>query len=100
MIRTLLLAVALLGGVTGCAVMRDQSTAGEYVDDSTITTQIKARFAKDPEVSALSIEVHTLRGEVQLSGFAKNDDEKARAGQIAREVRGVQDVDNDIIVRS
>ena len=56
----------------GCAVTRDQSTVGQYVDDSAITTQVKARFAENTTVSAMAIKVHTLNGTVQLSGFAKS----------------------------
>jgi len=99
--KELLLILGLaLGTATGCAVFEGQSTAGEYVDDKSISTQVKAMFAKDPTVSAMKIEVESLRGEVQLSGFAKSDTEKERAEEIARSVRGVRDVQNDIIVRS
>ncbi len=91
------LAFAALGG---CAVSRDQSTAGEYVDDAAITTQVKARFVESKMVDAASITVETLRGTVQLSGFAKSAEEKAAAGSIARQVKDVKSVKNDIIVRS
>ena len=83
----------------GCAVTRDQSTVGEYVDDATITTRVKARMADDPTVAATSISVETLQGTVQLSGFAKSNAEKSRAGEIARETKGVRRVENDIVVR-
>jgi osmotically-inducible protein OsmY len=85
---------------TGCAVMRDQQTVGSYVDDSTVTAQVKAKFAEDPVVSAMAISVETLRGVVQLSGFAKSTEEKAQAEQLARRVNGVVAVRNDVIVRS
>lgn len=91
-------AVALLTA-TGCAVVRDQSTVGQYVDDATITTQVKARFANDPVVSALAIGVETLNGTVQLSGFAKTAAERAKAEAIARDVSHVKAVKNDIVVR-
>ncbi len=84
---------------TGCSVMRDQQTVGSYVDDSTITTRVKAKFAEDPTVSAMAIGVETLRGTVQLSGFAKTSDERAMAERLARSVPGVQAVKNDIAVR-
>lgn len=83
----------------GCAVTRDQSTVGQYVDDAAITTQVKARFAESPVVSAMAIKVHTLNGTVQLSGFAKNGEEKNTAESIARKVDGVKSVKNDILVR-
>jgi hyperosmotically inducible periplasmic protein len=84
---------------TGCAVVRDQQSVGSYVDDATITTQVKARFAKDPQVSAMSIQVETLKGTVQLSGFAKNSTERAAAETLAKGVSGVTRVINDIAVR-
>jgi osmotically-inducible protein OsmY len=84
----------------GCSVMRDQQSVGSYVDDSTITTRVKAKFAEDPTVSVMAISVETLRGTVQLSGFAKTSDERAMAERLARGVSGVQAVKNDIVVRS
>lgn len=91
-------AVALLA-MTGCAVQRKQESVGAYVDDTTITTQVKAKFAADQTVSAMAISVETLKGTVQLSGFAKSLDEKLAAERIARSVSGVADVKNDIVVR-
>lgn len=91
--------LALLG-TTGCAVMRDQQTVGSYVDDATLTTRVKAKFADDPTVSALAISVETLKGEVQLSGFAKTNEERTMAEQLARNTSGVVGVKNNIVVRS
>ncbi|MFW2354389.1 BON domain-containing protein [Hydrogenophaga sp.] len=85
--------------LTGCAVARDQQTVGSYIDDATITTRVKARMAEDKSVSATSISVETLKGTVQLSGFAKSTDERATAERIARSTPGVQAVRNDILVR-
>jgi hyperosmotically inducible periplasmic protein len=99
---TLATAIAIAIGsltLTGCAVTRDQQTVGSYIDDSTITTQVKARFADDPTVSAMAIKVETLKGVVQLAGFAKSGQERERAEDIAQRVKGVSSVVNDIIVR-
>jgi osmotically-inducible protein OsmY len=85
--------------VVGCAVTREQSTVGEYVDDATITTQVKAKFANDPTVSAMSISVETLRGTVQLSGFAKSAAERSQAEALASRVKGVKAIKNDIVIR-
>jgi hyperosmotically inducible protein len=84
---------------SGCSVMRDQQSVGSYVDDTTITTQVKAKFAENTTVSAMAIGVETLRGVVQLSGFAKTADERAMAERIARSVNGVKSVKNDIAIR-
>lgn len=101
-IRTALaisLSAAALLALPGCAVMRGQETAGAYVDDATITTQIKSRFIENKQVDAASIKVETLNGTVMLSGFAKNATEKSTAERIARDVNGVKSVRNEIAVR-
>jgi osmotically-inducible protein OsmY len=92
------IAVALLTA-TGCAVTRGQESVGAYVDDATITTQVKARFVESKAVAASSIRVETLNGTVMLSGFAKNATERDEAGRIARNVNGVRSVKNEIAVR-
>jgi hyperosmotically inducible protein len=97
---SLALAGALSMSLPGCAVTSGQSTAGEYVDDAAITTQVKAKFAEDAQVSAMRIKVETLNGEVALSGFATSQTEKDRAAQIARGVSHVKAVRNDIVVRA
>jgi osmotically-inducible protein OsmY len=97
------IAFAALAGITiigsGCSVGRGQQTAGSYVDDATITTSVKAKFAEDKTVSATSISVETLNGTVQLSGFAKSTAEKMQAENIARGANHVKSVRNDIVVR-
>ncbi len=101
-IRTLMaatVAAAALLTATGCAVTRGQETVGAYVDDTGITTRVKARFIEDKQVDASSIRVETLNGTVMLSGFAKNDNEKFIAGNLARTVSGVKTVKNEISVR-
>lgn len=91
-------AVALLT-TSGCAVTRGQESVGAYIDDATITTQVKSRFVDSKEVDAASISVETLNGTVMLSGFAKNSAEKTTAESIARRVNGVKAVKNEIAVR-
>lgn len=85
--------------VTGCAVVRKQETVGAYVDDAAITTSVKARFVDDKTVDAGAISVQTLKGTVLLSGFAKSSAEKSQAESIARNVKGVNAVRNDLVVR-
>jgi osmotically-inducible protein OsmY len=84
---------------SGCAVTRGQESVGAYIDDTGITTLVKARFFEDKDVAGSSISVETLNGVVQLSGFAKNGLEKNRAENIARNVKGVTAVKNEILVR-
>jgi len=96
---TAIFAAAALITASGCAVTRDQSTVGEYVDDVAITTSVKARFVENKNVDAASIKVETLNGTVMLSGFAKNATERATAANIAMNVKGVKQVKNEIAVR-
>jgi hyperosmotically inducible periplasmic protein len=94
------LAVAALFTLPGCAVTRDQETVGAYVDDTAITTAVKAKFVADKTVDASAISVETLNGTVMLSGFAKSEAEKAAAEAITRDVKGVKNIKNAIAVRS
>jgi osmotically-inducible protein OsmY len=83
----------------GCAVTRGQESVGAYVDDATITTQVKSRFVENKQVDAAAISVETMKGTVMLSGFAKNATEKVTAETIARGVKGVVSVKNEIAIR-
>jgi hypothetical protein len=93
-----LAAVALLTAA-GCAVTRGQESVGAYVDDTAITTAVKAHFLENKQVDGTSIRVETLNGTVMLSGFAKNSTEKSTAESIARNTNGVKTVKNEIAVR-
>lgn len=95
----LALAATTLIVLPGCAVTRDQSTVGEYVDDAGITAKVKAKFVENKQVDAVAIHVETLNGVVQLSGFAKNATEKTTAEALAREVKGVKSVKNEIALK-
>ncbi|QCB47882.1 BON domain-containing protein [Hydrogenophaga sp. PAMC20947] len=90
--------VALLS-TAGCAVTRDQESVGAYIDDTAITTAVKARFVKDKEVDASAISVETLKGTVMLSGFAKSAREQALATELTWKVKGVQAVKNETAIR-
>ena len=93
-------AVAAITVMPGCAITRGQSTVGEYIDDAAVTTAVKAKFVEAKSVDATSIHVETLEGTVMLSGFAKNATEKTMAENIARGVKGVKAVQNQIVVRA
>lgn len=85
--------------VTGCAVSRGQESMGAYIDDTGITTLVKSRLLEDKDVAGTSISVETLNGTVMLSGFAKSSLERNKAESIARGVRGVKSVKNEIAIR-
>lgn len=102
--HTRALALAFFTGIaaiatSGCAVMRGQTDVGTYVDDRAITTAVKAKLIEDKTTGGLSINVDTLNGTVALSGFAKSQLEKERAGQIAATTQGVREVRNNLVVR-
>jgi hyperosmotically inducible protein len=94
-----LLAIALL--TAGCTEKtRTTESTGEYLDDTAVTTKVKAALAKDPGLKTLvDTSVRTDRGVVTLSGAVDNADAKVRASQIASTVPGVQAVKNDLMVK-
>lgn len=94
-----LLAVGAAALTTGCASTSTQSSVGEVIDDSVITTKVKALFVEDKTVSALQIAVETYKGTVQLSGFANSAAEIRRAGELAASVKGVKAVKNEIALK-
>jgi osmotically-inducible protein OsmY len=85
--------------VSGCAVSRGQESVGAYVDDTGITTMVKSRFFENKDVAGSSIGVETLNGTVMLSGFAKNTLERSKAETLARGVKGVKSIKNEIVIR-
>ncbi len=85
---------------TGCASTATQSSIGETIDDSVVTTKVKAAFVEDKTVNALNIAVETFKGTVQLSGFANNSAEISRAVELTWAVKGVKSVKNDIRLKS
>jgi hyperosmotically inducible periplasmic protein len=91
-------AIALLT-TAGCAVTRGQESVGAYVDDTAITTAVKARFYENKDVAGTSIRVETMKGTVMLSGFAKDATEKSTAETLAWKVEGVKSVKNEIAIR-
>lgn len=94
----LLVAAAFTAG--GCAATGTRQSTGEYIDDTTITAKVKSALIADDTVKARDVQVETFRGSVQLSGFVDNSSQKSRAEQIARGVSGVQDVVNNINLKT
>jgi len=92
-------AALVLVTASGCAVTRGQESVGAYIDDSAITSSVKARFVDSNSVDASSISVETMKGTVMLSGFAKNSTERTTAETLAMKVPGVVGVKNQIAVR-
>lgn len=81
---------------SGCTSMPNYTGTGEYIDDSTITARVKAKLNNEPNLRSAEINVATFNGTVQLSGFVNDRVNISRAVEIARSVRGVKSVKNDI----
>jgi len=94
-----LVLLMLIATFTACASTRTQESTGEYVDDSVITTKVKALLAGDDFLKSFQISVETFKGIVQLSGFVNSQQAVDKAGQIARSVSGVTSVKNNLIVK-
>jgi osmotically-inducible protein OsmY len=94
------LPVLLVAFTGGCASSRTQESTGEYIDDATITTRVRAALVGDSNIKSTDITVETYRGVVQLSGFVDDEDQIARAAEDARSQQGVKGVRNDLHVKS
>ncbi len=87
---------AMLALLVGCASTADQAGTGEYIDDTVITTKVKAAVFADDNLKSTEINVETFKGVVQLSGFVNSQEDINRAVRLAREVSGVKSVTNDM----
>lgn len=85
--------------LAACAATPKSEGTGEYVDDTVVTTKVKAALLSDPVVSGLAVNVETFKGTVQLSGFVKTAAERDRAVEVTRKVGGVAQIKNDILIR-
>jgi len=89
----------LLVSFLGCASTAKQEGTGEYIDDSVITAKVKAGIFSDASLKSSEINVETFKGVVQLSGFVNSQADINRAVQVARGVKGVTSVKNDMRVK-
>jgi osmotically-inducible protein OsmY len=89
----------LIATFVACASTPKQESTGEYVDDSVITTKVKSLLAADDFLKSFQIGVETFKGTVQLSGFVASQQAVDKASEIARSVKGVTSVKNDLIVK-
>ena len=93
---TTLLAILALGQVAGCAMSGSVGPVAQAIDDATITAGVKAAIVRDPALKVSEIGVETEQGVVQLSGFVGSADSVAAAASVARTVKGVKSVRNDL----
>jgi osmotically-inducible protein OsmY len=94
-----LVLLMLIATFVACASTPKQESTGEYVDDSVITTKVKSLLAADDFLKSFHISVETFKGTVQLSGFVASQKAVDKAVEIARSVKGVTSVKNDLVVK-
>jgi len=85
--------------LAGCAATPQQASTGQIIDDSVITTKVKAAIFQEPNLKSLEISVTTYKGVVQLSGFVGSSEIALKASAVARNVEGVQGVRNSLVVK-
>jgi osmotically-inducible protein OsmY len=91
-----LISAFLLASLLGCAGTSKQEGTGEYFDDTVITTKVKAAIFNEPSLKSAEINVETFKGTVQLSGFVNSRADINKAVEVARGVKGVTSVKNDM----
>jgi osmotically-inducible protein OsmY len=89
----------LLASLLGCAATSTKEGTGEYFDDTAITTKVKAAMFNEPSLKSAEINVETFKGTVQLSGFVSSRADINKAVELARDVKGVTSVKNDMRVK-
>lgn len=92
-------AALMLATLLGCASTAKSEGTGEYIDDSVITTKVKSEIFEEPGLKSAEINVETFKGVVQLSGFVSSQANIDKAVQVARAVKGVKSVKNDMRVK-
>jgi osmotically-inducible protein OsmY len=90
---------ALIASFMGCASTRTNEGTVGYVDDTAITTKVKAAILTDSALKVLQINVETFKGVVQLSGFVNSAQSVMKAGEVARGIHGVVEVKNNLVVK-
>jgi Predicted periplasmic or secreted lipoprotein len=93
---TTLFFAILLASLLGCASTSKQEGTGEYIDDSVITTKVKTAIFNEPTLKSAEINVETFKGVVQLSGFLNSQSDINKAVEVARSIKGVTSVKNDM----
>lgn len=94
-----ILALALIGSISGCAGGRTYESTGEYLDNTALTSKVKASILGDPRLKLMQIDVESFKGVVQLSGFVDSAAAAERAVEVVRKIRGVKSVNNSLIVK-
>ncbi len=93
---SMIIIAVMFATLLGCASTPKQSGTGEYIDDTVITTKVKAAVLDEPSLKSAEINVETFKGVVQLSGFVSSEADINKAVEVARSVEGVTSVKNDM----
>lgn len=96
---SLILAAVLMTGLVACSATPKQESTGQYLDDTTITTKVKAAIFNEPSLKSAEINVETFKGTVQLSGFVSSQTSIDRAVLLTSGVGGVKSVKNDMRIK-
>jgi osmotically-inducible protein OsmY len=99
LILRLLISLVLVVSVAGCAGSKLHESTGEYFDDSTITTKVKATMLSKAKLKSGNISIETFKGVVLLSGFVDSSEQSTLAAEVARTVKGVKMVNNGLVVK-
>jgi osmotically-inducible protein OsmY len=91
--------ITLVSGLTGCAGDRYTQSTGERIDDHGDSSRVRKALSADTQYKYGDVSVQTFKGVVQLSGFVNSRDQKNRAGELARKVDGIKEVNNNITVK-
>ncbi|ELM3724353.1 BON domain-containing protein [Edwardsiella piscicida] len=98
-IQALGLAAVLAASLAGCAGSTTQESTGNYIDDTVVTTKVKSALLNAKSIKSTEISVETYKGRVQLSGFVSSRTDAQRAVEVARGVKGVRSVENDMRIK-
>lgn len=99
LLQRFLVGLALITFIAGCAGTSKTESTGQYIDDSAITTKVKAEIFNDPMLKVLQINVESYKGVVQLSGFVDSIRAADRAVSVTESVKGVKAVHNSLVVK-
>ena len=98
-LSTMLFAASLVATMAGCASTATKEGTGEFIDDTVLTAKVKASIFNEPTLKSSEINVETFKGDVQLSGFVADPADAQKAAEVARGVKGVVSVKNDVRVK-
>jgi hyperosmotically inducible protein len=96
--RAFTVLVAIIVLAAGCQTMTGKS-AGQVVDDTSITTTVKSKLVADKASNLTRVDVDTNNGKVSLNGLVDTPAQKIRAEQLAWEAKGVKGVTNNLQVQ-